>query len=64
MKRIKWADIVGAVSALNVVGLIMIYFDDRVTLTQGVSILAAISMFIVCYSVMIDLCLGDDKDDS
>ena len=64
MKRIKWADIVGAVSALNVVGLIMIYFDDRVTLIQGVSILAAISMFIVCYSVMIDLCLGDDKDDS
>lgn len=59
MKKINWLANIGAVSAFNIIGWLMIYFDERITVSQGATILGVASVFIMLYAIVVDLSRED-----
>lgn len=55
MKKINWLANIGAVSAFNILGWLMLYFDERVTIYEGAIILGSASIFIMLYAIVVDL---------
>lgn len=55
MKKINWLANIGAVSAFNILGWLMVYFDERVTTCEGAWILGSASVFIMLYAIIVDL---------
>ena len=55
MKKINWLGNIGAVCAFNILGWLMLHFDERVKASEGAIILGSASIFIMLYAIVVDL---------